>query len=167
MPRLVIIRHAKAEAPSEAFADHARPLAPSGREDAVRLGERLARAGVVPQVALVSDAVRAMQTAHLMVGALPAMDVRSVPELYEAGRGAYLEALAGLDSSVEVAATLAHEPSSSALAVWLAGPDSAKAALQRVVMGLTTSGVAVLDVPAWTELDRHVGVLVEVLSGKR
>lgn len=165
VPTLVIVRHAKAEAPASGLSDHDRPLALKGRSEAGRLAERLVKAGIMPSLALVSSAARAQQTAKLMTASLPDMDLRTVPEIYETGLGAYLEALGALDD-VEVVATVGHEPTSSALAAWLSGPDSDRAALQRIALGLQTSGAAVIEVPSWAELDRGVGRLIAVYSGK-
>lgn len=165
MPTLVIVRHAKAEIPTPALADHDRALTVEGRDHAAHLGERLIEAQIVPEVALVSSANRAQQTWKRMAAALENTEVRTVPELYEAGIGAYQGALSDLGDT-EVAATVAHEPTSSAFATWLAGAESDRALLQKLVLGLPTSGAAVLELPRWDRLGRGSGRLVALLSGK-
>ena len=47
MPRLILMRHAKAAWPEDC-QDHDRPLAERGREDAPRLGAWLAAQDLVP-----------------------------------------------------------------------------------------------------------------------
>lgn len=165
MPTLVIVRHAKAEVPTAGLSDHDRALTVEGRDAAARLGVRLAEAGLVPEVALVSSANRAQQTWKRMAAALPATHSRTVADLYEAGIGAYQSALSEL-GEVGVAATVAHEPTASAFASWLAGPESDRKALQKLALGLPTSGAAVLEVPAWDHWERGSARLVALLSGK-
>src|SRR5690606_5991857 len=120
---------------------------------------------IVPGIALVSSANRAQQTWKRMAAALSETETRTVPGLYEAGLGAYQQELAAL-GAVDVAATVAHEPTASAFASWLAGAQSDRALLQRLALGLPTSGAAVLEVTAWNALERGSGRLVAVMSGK-
>lgn len=165
MPTLVIVRHAKAEVPTPGLADHDRALTVEGRDAAALLGERLLEAGIVPDIALVSSANRAQQTWKRMAAALADTESRTVPELYEAGLGAYQREVAGLGDA-RVAATVAHEPTASAFASWLSGPGSDRALLQRLALGLPTSGAAVLELESWDGLERGAGRLVALLSGK-
>lgn len=164
MPLLIVVRHAKAEAPRPELSDHDRALTLDGRTAATTLGQRLAEAGWVPDVALVSSANRAQQTWKLMSASLPDAQAVTVPELYESGIGAYQSALAGQTS--EVVATVAHEPTASGFAAFLSGAGSDKKALQSIALGLVTSGAAVIEVPSWDRLDRGAGRLVAVLTGR-
>lgn len=61
---LVIIRHARAAEP--VIDDARRTLTPRGRRDALRLGERLRRAGVRFDALVVSPLLRAVETAELV-----------------------------------------------------------------------------------------------------
>jgi phosphohistidine phosphatase len=86
--RLVLLRHAKSDWPD--VADHDRPLAKRGREDAPRVGRWLGESGFVPDAVVCSTAQRARETWELaaaglvaaMPGASPA--VRYEPRVYEA-----------------------------------------------------------------------------------
>lgn len=60
--RLIITRHAKAEPVGATADDHGRPLAPRGVADARRLGARLVREGIAPDLVLCSDAQRTRAT---------------------------------------------------------------------------------------------------------
>jgi phosphohistidine phosphatase len=62
MPRLILVRHAKAVDRMDADDDFDRGLTPGGREDAARTASALKAAGVETGLALVSPAQRAMQT---------------------------------------------------------------------------------------------------------
>jgi phosphohistidine phosphatase len=165
MPTLVIVRHAKAEVPTAGLSDHDRALTVEGRDAAGRLGERLLAAGIVPDIALVSTANRAQQTWKRMAAVLTDTQAHTVADLYEAGLGAYQRELAVLGDA-RVAATVAHEPTASAFASWLAGPGSDRSALQKLALGLPTSGAAVLELESWDGLERGSGRLVALLSGK-
>lgn len=61
MRRLILMRHAEAEA-SSATGDRGRALTGQGRRDAAEVGRVLAARGCSPDLAVVSTAVRARQT---------------------------------------------------------------------------------------------------------
>src|SRR4051794_14168259 len=62
MPRLILLRHAKAESKSASGEDIDRALAERGHDDARLMGRVLAEAGLNPAVALVSPARRTRET---------------------------------------------------------------------------------------------------------
>ncbi len=164
--RLVLLRHAKAEPVREAGADAQRPLALKGRRQASGVGMALTAAGLVPELALVSSAVRTRQTwelarAHLDVGdAL--VEVRD--ELYEASVGDVLDLVRAVDPGVGTVLVLGHEPTMAATAAYLAGPGSDDAALAQVRVGVPTATYSVLESAEhpWSEWGRHAARLVHV-----
>ena len=166
MPTLILARHAKAEAPAPGLQDMDRALALIGRKAATKLGEVIARAGIRPDLALVSSAVRTQQTWKLMAPAFAPAEERFLEDLYETNVAGVLDVLreAGDADTVVV---VGHEPTSSAVAAYLAGSGSDKTALQRVAHGLPTGTAAVLeiDVP-WAQVDSRCGRLLHVLSGR-
>jgi len=122
MPHLILFRHAKAEAVSDTGRDFERGLNARGRRDAALMGEVLARAGLAPDVVLVSPAWRAMQTWDAARPALPAARVEVRPELYLAS----LEQLAAAARAEPDAARLmivAHNPGLHEYALDLSGDD--------------------------------------------
>ncbi|WP_084104007.1 histidine phosphatase family protein [Demequina sp. NBRC 110056] len=164
MATLVLVRHAKAEAPSGALSDHDRALTLEGRSSATELGKLLAGAGVSPDLVLVSSANRTQQTWKLMSPAWTGPTVRTEPDLYETHVGGLHSLLTRVPSGTETVVVIGHEPTISAAAAWLSGPDSDTKALQRVAHGLPTGTAAVLDVPvAWSELDQRSAVLTDVV----
>lgn len=62
MPRLTLVRHAKAVDRMDADDDFERGLTPRGREEAAATGQQLKDAGVVVDLALVSPSQRTLQT---------------------------------------------------------------------------------------------------------
>lgn len=123
MTRIVLVRHAKAEAPHAGLRDHDRPLTIQGRTAAGQLADALVAAGVSIDVALVSSAVRAQQTWKRMATAFEGAETRVVDALYETHIGGVHAELSALDNSGCVA-VIGHEPTISATASWLAGPGS-------------------------------------------
>ena len=167
MPTLVLARHAKAEAPQHGLDDHDRALSIQGREDAVRLAERLVEAGVVPDLALVSSSNRTMQTFKRMATVLAdtALDVHD--DLYECARERFLSVVQRAGDA-RVVIVIGHEPTTSHVAAWLAGPGSLKKPLQRVAHGMPTSGAAILEFDgAWADLGQRTARLIDTIDGKQ
>lgn len=162
--RLVLLRHAKAE-PHGGVGDELRPLAMLGRRQCGDVGARLATSGLVPEVVLVSSAVRTRQTWELVKAALgdaPEPEVLVTDELYEAGPRDVLGLLRALDGRVGTALVVGHEPTMSTLAALLADPTPPVGDLATLHHGLPTAGYAVLAAQEWAGLDRAGARLLEV-----
>ncbi|PHS24635.1 MAG: histidine phosphatase [Robiginitomaculum sp.] len=114
MPRLLLIRHAKAAAFGSAPGDHGRPLSPKGKAHAAILGEALRAAGWAPDLALVSTAQRTRDTIAAM--ALPDCAVRYEDALYLASPKALAEAISTCDTRAKTIALIAHNPGIAMLA---------------------------------------------------
>ena len=85
MRRLMILRHAKAERAAPGGRDHDRALNERGREDARKIGDYMARHGLLPDRVVVSPAIRTRETWEHAALSVP--DTRAValePRLYEA-----------------------------------------------------------------------------------
>ena len=66
MKTLFLIRHAKSSWDDTALADNDRPLNARGKRDAPKMGKRLAKRGVKPDLILSSPATRALKTAEII-----------------------------------------------------------------------------------------------------
>ena len=166
MPTLILARHAKAEAPAPGLSDSDRALELIGRKASTRLGEVLARAGINPDLALISPALRTQQTWNLMSAAFSGVEERLEEELYETHVAGVEEILQGL-GDVDTVVVVGHEPTSSAVAAHLAGRGSDKTALQRIAHGLPTGTAAVLEFDCdWASISARCGRLTSVLSGR-
>jgi phosphohistidine phosphatase len=84
MDRLILLRHAKAEADAPSGDDFDRPLAPRGRREAQEMAGQLAALGFRPDLALVSPALRTRETWEALHDALPGGEVRFDRALYNA-----------------------------------------------------------------------------------
>lgn len=142
---LVVLRHAKAE-PAQGGSDEIRPLALTGRRQASSVGHHLQDAGLLPEVVLVSTALRTRQTWELAQAGLreiaPEVDLRD--ELYAASAGDLLEAVRGVDARVRTLLVVGHEPAVSGLAAYLAGDGSDSSAVAQVRAGVPTASLSIL-----------------------
>ena len=166
MPLLVLVRHAKAEAPQAGLDDHGRALTVEGRDASVRLAERLLATGIVPDLALVSSSNRTLQTFELMATVLGDTPMRVADDLYESAVERYMSVVTGAGDA-HVVVVVGHEPTTSHVAAWLAGPGSLKRPLQKVALGMATSGAAILEYDGkWAELGHRAARLVDYIDGK-
>jgi Phosphohistidine phosphatase SixA len=88
------MRHAKSSHEDEELADHERPLEQRGRIDTPMMGKLLALRGLVPEAIISSTAVRARETAKLLIGACGfkgELELKS--ELYLATPKTYVQVL--------------------------------------------------------------------------
>lgn len=146
--RLVVVRHAKAEAFAADDAD--RVLAERGRADARALGRWLREQGITPDVAYVSEAARTRETWQLLA---EAAGWELEPEVSGALYGTDELGVIGIvQETPDPAATVVvvgHNPTVSMLVQLLDDGDGPGAELA----GMPTATAAVLDVPcSWAEL---------------
>jgi phosphohistidine phosphatase len=164
MRRLILLRHAKSDWP-DAVPDRERPLAARGREAAPVMGRYLAEEMLLPDLALVSPALRTCQTWELVAPELgEAVSVRDEPRLYEAPWQQLLAVVQGVPDTVSTLMLVGHNPGSAELALALTGHGDRYAA-QRMAAAFPTCGLAVLDLmeggwaglaPRACRLDRFV-----------
>src|SRR5512139_452310 len=69
MKTLLVLRHAKSSWNDPALDDHERPLSTRGRRDGPRMGALVREYGLMPDVVISSDAVRARLTAEAVAAA--------------------------------------------------------------------------------------------------
>ena len=123
MKRLFLIRHAKSSWDDATLADRDRPLNERGRRDAPKIGGRLARREVKPDLILSSPALRALTTAKIIAGKLDYRRKHIVVDdrLYAAQTDDLLEVIHALDDSLQCVMIVGHNPELSELAQRLCG----------------------------------------------
>lgn len=142
--RLIVLRHAKSAWPDD-VADHERPLAPRGRRDAPAAGRWLDQAGLLPDLALCSTAVRARQTWDLAAAQWDAQPpVHHDPRVYGADVPDLLRALHDVPEQVATLLLIGHSPGVQDLVLALAG-ESRHDTRDRVSEKFPTSAIAVLS----------------------
>ena len=143
MKRLIVFRHAKA-VPHGAAPDFDRALAPRGMHDAAATGRYLADELLIPDLALVSPALRTRQTWEEAAPALGTVPVRLEATMYDAATGALLGLVQGVAADVRTLVIVGHNPGMGQLARDLVGHGD-RYAFARLRAKFPTSAIAVLD----------------------
>jgi len=137
MKTLLVLRHAKSSWSDPALDDHERPLNTRGRRDAPRMGELVREHGLIPDVVISSDAVRARLTAEAVVDAARyAGEILLDPRLYMAGPADILSLLRTVGKKAETVMIVGHNPGLEELVAQLTGAwqDLPTAALAQIVL---------------------------------
>lgn len=144
---LVLIRHCKSDW-SANESDHARPLNPRGQRAAPRIGAFLASLGLVPDLALCSDATRTQETYAGIASALTGAPAPTLSRaLYLAEPETMLSALRAATGTC--VAVIGHNPGIAALAWHLTDPAPNDERFAMYPTGATT--ILSVDTP-WAEL---------------
>jgi len=130
MERLILFRHAKAEAKGRE-GDFDRALTEGGRLDAALIGEALAKGGLIPTAALVSPARRTMETWEVARASFPQARAYPMRELYNAGPADIVGALQGVTADTVV--VVGHNPGLHELAIGLLREGGASSAVMSKV----------------------------------
>ncbi|MGG7570391.1 SixA phosphatase family protein [Streptomyces sirii] len=162
--RLVFLRHAKADWSQE--NDHERPLAERGRKDAPISGRWLAGAGVTPDLALCSTAVRCRETWQLVKSELPQQPKTAFEErVYEASVGELIAILNETSDEVNDLLLVGHNPGIQALTDALSGEAEGDLLARMNRSGFPTSAIAVVTFNgSWKSVEPGVGRLVALWS---
>ena len=173
MRRLMLLRHAKTENDAPSGRDQDRRLDQRGRTDAAEIGGWIGRHPPVPDLVLVSPAVRAHQTWEIAAEAMqkvsPQPRIELLPELYGADPSQLLQTVRAASSAdPKTLLLVGHNPGMHELALALTGSGDA-AGRNALADNLPTSGLAVLDfaVDDWDEVAFRRGRLVLFVSPKR
>jgi len=160
MSRLMLLRHAKTANAEAGENDRDRKLTARGRSDAPVIGTYMAHHRLVPDLALVSPATRALETWDLAVGALDAK-----PRLVKDERiyNASPRRLSTLIRETRDAVTIilvGHNPGLHELALSLIASGDINAR-ERLFEKLPTCGLVVIDLPLddWSKLNANSGRL--------
>ncbi|MGH7042190.1 MAG: SixA phosphatase family protein [Acetobacteraceae bacterium] len=151
MHQLLLLRHAKAVRDASGLADRDRPLARRGRRDAAAVRQAMRALGLVPDLILVSPALRTSQT----LAALEPWDdtplVESLDPLYLADAAQLRAVLAEVAETVRSVLLIGHNPGLHELACRLAGSTQSKAA-SRLAESYPTSALAEFAIPGpWSQ----------------
>ena len=135
MKTLLVLRHAKSSWSDSALDDHERPLNKRGQRDAPRMGELVREYGLIPDVIISSDALRARLTAEAVAEAARyAGEILLDPRLYMAGPADILSLLASVREHAGTVMIVGHNPGLEKLVEQLTGErhDLPTAALAQI-----------------------------------
>ena len=110
MRKLILMRHAKAEAKAPSGDDFDRALTERGRADAVLMGKVLAQAGMTPDLALVSAAERTRNTWAGLAESFPNAEARFDRKLYNAASGTIHAVVEAAAEEADTILIVGHNP---------------------------------------------------------
>src|SRR3954462_669907 len=120
--QLLLLRHAKSSWDDPDLADFDRPLGPRGLKTAPVIGRELVRRGWVPDLALVSPALRTRDTWRLVSAELPTqVPAKFAQALYEAAAADILAKVRQANAETATLLVLGHNPGLEEFARRLAG----------------------------------------------
>jgi phosphohistidine phosphatase len=137
MKTLLVLRHAKSSWSDPALDDHERPLNKRGRRDAPRMGELVRQYGLIPDMVISSDAMRAQLTAEAVAAAACySGEILLNQHLYMASPADILSVLRTAPGSAETVMIVGHNPGLEELIEQLTGEqqDLPTAALAQIVL---------------------------------
>jgi phosphohistidine phosphatase len=161
------MRHAHAEGSGP--TDRERPLTASGRDTAAAAGRWLAGQGFRPEHALVSAALRTLETWTAAAGAAGwTLEPEVDPGLYAAGPDAALDLVNAVPDEVTSLLVIGHNPTVGHLAQLLDdGEADAEVAGEALVSGYPPATLSVFRVAgSWAELAAGTARLVGFRSGR-
>lgn len=125
MRTLIFLRHGKA-VPHGAVPDFERPLTEKGKRDSLAAGTLLKEAGIVPDIALVSSALRTRMTWNEAQRELPPIHETPMPALYQANSDDILAIIHEMDDMIGSVCVVGHNPALHEIAVRLAKSSKAR-----------------------------------------
>jgi phosphohistidine phosphatase len=148
MKRLTLMRHAEARWKDADLSDLDRPLNRRGNAAAEAMARRLLELQFVPDLLLVSPALRTRQTAEIVARGLsvPARRVLHEEALYLASAGDVLKVVQAIGPRVAHLLVVAHNPGVSEL-VQLLVPEADASGLPAAALCSIT-----FDTPHWTTI---------------
>ena len=144
---LYLIRHSKADFPSEGMSDLERSLTPQGIGDSHKVAIKLLAAGVKPDIIISSHAFRAVNTAILFATELgfPVTGILLNKKLYESTISDYLDVVNLIGDGIRIAVIFGHNETISEFAAYITGK----------VSDFPTTGVSEIRIHGeWSEVSR-------------
>lgn len=147
MRRLIIMRHAKADRSSASGGDFDRPLTAQGRSDAALVAKALLENGLIPDLALVSAALRTRETWDEASVLFPQTRLVLNHALYNAEEQQLRRSVADEDDNCDTLLLIAHNPGVHALAARLLMESSAApSVIDKVQAGFPPSTAAAFQI---------------------
>lgn len=154
MKTLYIIRHAKSSWDSPDLSDFDRPLNERGKGDAPRMGKRLKKRNVKPDMLLTSPAKRALSTCKRIAEQLgfPKEKIKTEPNLYHADEDQIFSVIKDIKDKHDVLIVFGHNPGMTDFVNRLRKD-------KKIIENIPTCGVVAfaLDVNAWQDIQFGTG----------
>jgi phosphohistidine phosphatase len=138
MKTILLMRHAKSSWDGKEADDRDRPISKRGKKNAENIGELLKDEKLKPQLILASTALRARQTADVVMAELKYHgDICYLNKLYLGEVEPYVHQIQRLEDDVQTVMIIGHNP----------GLDSLMQMVTGKIESLPTSAVAHITVP--------------------
>jgi phosphohistidine phosphatase len=160
MRRLMLLRHAKTERAAPGERDRDRKLMSRGRNDAPVIGAYMAHHHLVPDLALVSPAVRAQETWALVAPSFAKAPKTATDDRIYNASPAQLADVVRETRAAKSLLLVGHNPGFHELAVQLVASGEVDLR-EHLKEGLPTAGLVVIDLPIddWSLLQPGAGKL--------
>jgi phosphohistidine phosphatase len=168
MRRLILFRHAKAEASEPGMEDRARVLVERGRKDAARIGTYMASHGLTPDRVVISPAARTQETWKYASAAFkPAPGAKTADALYDATPHAIFGVIKDAPVPAHTLLVVGHNPGLHEVALMLIATGDIDAR-ERLREKLPTAGLAIIEFAFddWGKLHPQSGRLERFVSPK-
>ncbi|HEY0224430.1 MAG TPA: histidine phosphatase family protein [Pseudolabrys sp.] len=168
MRRLILFRHAKAEASEPGMEDRARVLVERGRKDAAKIGAYMAGHALIPDKVVMSPAKRTQETWKYAASAFkPAPGAMTADTLYDATPHAIFGVIKDAPASAHTLLVLGHNPGLYEVAMMLIATGDIDAR-ERLREKLPTAGLAIIEFAFddWGKLHPQSGRLERFVSPK-
>lgn len=167
MRQLLLLRHAKSSWEDRSLSDHDRPLNARGRLAARLMREMIESLGLVPDMVLVSTALRTRETLEALEPWPETPLIEPMDSLYLATAAQMLKVLQGVPETVRSLMLVGHNPGLHELAVRLVGAHAmtyANADLRRLAEGYPSGALAEFTLAGpWRTLGEGGGRLVRFI----
>lgn len=158
MKEIILIRHGKTENPSFRKQDHARKLKKRGIHEAFNVGELLKEKGFIPDIMLISSAIRVQQSVKEIQKSLD-VPCETVDAIYSAYPSDILQLIQKQDSGHNRIAVVGHNPTLTDIINFTGYP----------LMNLPTAGTALIafrSADSWGDIQWDKGELSELFIPK-
>jgi phosphohistidine phosphatase len=147
MRRLILFRHGKAETAGPSGGDKERPLAERGWADSAVTSQWLSETGFIPDLVLISPAVRTRETWDAARACFPGARVDFEERLYLADPEAIREAIQAASEGAGTVMVIGHNPGLQDLGLDLVADGGApRPQAQHMEAGFPTAGAWVFRV---------------------
>jgi phosphohistidine phosphatase len=168
MRRLILLRHAKAEASEPGMEDRSRRLADRGRKDAAKIGAYMASHGIVPDKVMISPAARTQETWKFAAAAFrPSPGAMTADAIYDATPHAIVGVIKDAPATAHTLLVVGHNPGLHEAALMLIASGDIEAR-ERLREKLPPAGLVIIDFAFddWSRLHPQSGRLERFVSPK-
>lgn len=151
---LYLIRHSKADFPSDGITDFERPLTNQGVSDSHRVASKLGAKKVEWDLVISSPAFRAINTAIIFSNELnfPFSEITINENLYESDIMDYLKVVNSIEDSAKTVAVFGHNETISEFATYLTGK----------IAEFRTTGIVIISISgSWAEVSGGLAKLID------